>query len=295
MRSAVEENGYINGFSASYKIFDLTVTDAVDTVPSTIIGYELTPPEADSEQLFVSVVSKTSIGEISNSEMANMKDLLDSMVATIQYSEELKGQIASEKEKEEAEAEAAAAEAASNLGDSSYNYESTSGASESGEVKSMSLTIDKDYESLVLYLYWENSTTKPDTLKILNTDKTVSYDPTSIENGQAVFRLGKINAGTMLMEITGSNYGKCTMALYEESEDPANKTSIAEQTPSTDGGYEGSGSSGDSSSSGASSQSTAGSVTVNPDGSITYGSGSSYSGLPAESDPVDGFSSGVVN
>lgn len=284
MSSAAEEDGFINGYGAVYKILDMTVTDSTQLVPSTTIGYEISVPEYDNK-IFVSVVSQTAIAETDNQTMANMKVLLDQLVMTLQYSEEVKAEIDGKAAEAEAAAEAAASEAAAELeyagqsGSDIYDELTGGNTSESKEMKDMSLTIDKDYEDLVLHFYWENTTTAPDALTIYNLNKTVSYEPTSIENGEATFRMGRINKGSMIIEITGTNYGQCSMALYEEKDDPANKIENTSDdysqhqptyyNPNTGDSNGGSGSYGSDTSD---SSSSSGSVTVNSDGTITYDS-----------------------
>ncbi len=218
IRSAADETGFLDGFEAGYKVYDMAVmSDAsgADTVPATVFTFAFNVPDYDST-LAVSIAKRKPLSETTNEELIQLKQLLDTISRTIQYSEELATSLKEAEEKAQEEA----AVAAEQEKEAMERAEQTSETSEVEETKSnatnMAVTIDKDYGNLELVLYWENSTVAPEFV-IYNTDKTVSYSPVSVVNGEAVFQMGKVAASKMVLEITGENYGKVSMSLTDKA------------------------------------------------------------------------------
>ena len=245
LRDAVSEKGFLDGFEASYKVYDMAVmADAggSDKVPATVMAYSFNVPDYDST-LVISIAKRKPLSEVTNEELIQLKQILDTLSHTLQFSKELEESLKDAAEKAAAEAsESAEAENAARE-EAEKTSETSASTSEAGNAKNMAVTIDKDYGSLELILYWENSTVTPN-FTIYNADKSVSYSPVSSENGEAKFSMGRVSASKMILEITGENYGKISMSLTEKAS-TGNSNSEAyyeEKRPSADdynGEYDG--------------------------------------------------------
>lgn len=248
----VYAQGYINGFKADYHIDCLTVSNGNRTASAYLTGYTLTITDEDYDhgyKMFLGIVTATKDTET----FQTAKDLLDTLMATYQFNEELEESIVREEIAAEKDAERAEREAQEDALDQAAKEEkwdetvvSTDGSSSDmasqstttvaptnsttstpgttteptedesviPKYKEMTVTMEQDYTNVSLYYYYTN-TAEDVQVVLYNPDKTKEYKPISNTDGTILFQLEEVKAGKWIVGISG-DYGTCTMQMYSD-------------------------------------------------------------------------------
>lgn len=237
----VFDQGYINGFKADYYINCLTVSNGSRTASVYLTGYVLTITDEEYDhgyRLFLGIVTARKETE----SFTNAKLLLDTLMATYQYNDDVQGKLLkAEKEaaqqaereadeQEEAEKKAAQQQkldetivstdgsttdmAAQGENTASDSIQVPDSSSNIPQQKDMTVTVDGEYTNVSLYFYYSNVNNMVE-VTLYNPEKTKSYIPISNSNGTILFQLDKMEAGKWIVSVTGE-YGTCSMKMYSD-------------------------------------------------------------------------------
>lgn len=228
----VYDEGYINGFKGDYYIDRLTVSNSTRSASVYLTGFLLTLTDEDSMHgydMFLGIVSAKAETDV----FTLAKEMLDQLVGTIQYSSTIQRALLEEEEKLKKEnaqnttdttiattgasnsdlaSQADLAKPDAVLPDTSFYKD---GADAIPKQKDKSITLTEAYTNVTLYYYFTNTQDVP-TLTLYNPDKTVSYQPESIADGKAIFKLSEMESGKWHLTVIGDP-GEESLRLYSET------------------------------------------------------------------------------
>lgn len=230
VQNMAQETGYINGFGAKYYVDVLTASNGFSNAKAYMVVYELFVPNEEYQTQSILICTAATVESTQAYEFC--KSYCDAIISTCQFNEEkhyqIQDAIRAQQDRDMAEDEAQneqevsytnSYEEESEYDDyDPYEEESVDDTERDEEVekfKEMAVSLNEDYDSLVLYFYWTNSAETLD-LTLYTPDKSASYRPSSNSGGTAVFNLGKVSAGKWILDIVG-DYGECSMKLQNTS------------------------------------------------------------------------------
>ena len=240
LENNVYEEGYINGFKASYRIDTLSVSDGSDVKSVYLVGYELSITEEEANhgyKIYLGVIINADVTEQYNTASV----ILNNVLHTYQYNEDLQTAL---DQAEEKEAKQTALEEKKESDELEANqtgaYEGVEGASGTLQTaedipqrSTKSVQIDQDYREVVLTYSYSNIGNDVQAV-LYNPDHTQKYEPTTSGEGFIKFSLSHMEAGTWIIEIDGDP-GTDNMKLAISSKNPEDDvTSSGMETSSDD-------------------------------------------------------------
>lgn len=213
------ERGFIDGFSTEFSVSALSVQmEDASIGEAHILSYRLqiTAEDAYPYDLIIAVATP----QLSNDSLTTCKSVLDALVYTVQYSDDVSEKILKQMDDEAKAAEKAASEAAkaaeaqakaeaeaqenevANGREADVNpsasiepdEESNTTESSPGslsDVHTSGIKIDKSYTNAVLVLTWTNPDAEPE-IRLTDLDGRVEYEMISKSDGSMTFGLGEV-------------------------------------------------------------------------------------------------------
>ncbi len=191
--------GYINGFDAEYSVGRINIGDGESRAEQYIVYYLLKVPEYH-ENVFVGCTTTI----LSTDSLKHCEQMSVAVIKTMQYKADMPSLITLRRPPiVEEESEIPSEEPVSE--EESEDAEIIPEVPNNAIVQIEEISIDREYQDLILEYTWENEDTMIEAKLYSGGTK---FSPTRYERGKAIFELGVFHAGSYQIEIRGLNYGE---------------------------------------------------------------------------------------
>lgn len=239
------DSGFINGFSAEYGLYCISVNDNDAPQSAYMLCYRLIIADADDFEDHYDLIVGVATKNYTNPALDGAMQLCRANLLTLQYDkaaaldmiedmerkareaaednapdeeiEQLEDETELEEEEttgsdstEEIEEEAVESDSQIEYAD---NEPTTSESNAQGANKSMGVLLKEDYDDLSVKIIWTEKSKTP-TISFSAVNGSQTFEPDSCKNGEALFHIGKAEAGVYIVNIEkGDGCGTFTAEL----------------------------------------------------------------------------------
>lgn len=239
------DSGFINGFSAEYSLYCISVNDTESPQNAYMICYRLIIADSDDFEDHYDLIIGVATRNYTNYALDGAMQLCHTNLLTLQYDKVAALDMIEDKERKAREAtednepqeeteqtedeteiegdESGESDSAEEIeeetteSDSQVEYAdnepTTSESNDQSANKSMGVLLKEDYEDLSVKIIWTEKSKTP-TVSFSTVNGSQTYEPDSCGNGQALFHIGKAEAGVYIVNIEkGDGCGTFTAEL----------------------------------------------------------------------------------